>query len=219
MENWPKQSSAPPLNKVESLAIDSIAGTTVSGIPAESTLQSPEVSRSSRSLATSGGLITLSSMFLNDIDKDSEISFDFNSNHGSSTPIPSPDTSQHSLQPIQNPFSQPATPPSSQQSSQPSTQPSPQPSSQLLTPPTMQSSSRTPLRATTCSIRSSRTVTRDVKFWDPQHGYRRPGRPHLTFLDMLKKDTSLSCVGEIRSAMLDRDVWRGIVAARTKKPT
>ena len=160
------QSSAPPLSKVESLAIDSIAGTTVSGIPGG--IDTTEVSRSSRSLATSGGLITFSSMLLNDIDTDSEISFDLNSNHGSSTPIPSPDTSQRSLQPIQNPFSQPATQPSSQQSSQPSTQPSPQPftqpspqpSSQLQTPPTMRSSSRTPLRATTGSIRSSRTVTR-----------------------------------------------------------
>ena len=62
-------------------------------------------------------------------------------------------------------------------------------------------------------------LANQLLFWDPQHGYKRPGRPHLTFLDMLKKDTSLSCVGEIRSAMLDRDVWRGIVAARTKKPT
>ena len=159
------QSSAPPLSKVESLAIDSIAGTTVSGIPGG--IDTTEVSRSSRSLATSGGLITFSSMLLNDIDTDSEIYFDLNSNHGSSTPIPSPDTSQRSLQPIQNPFTQPATQPSSQQSSQPSTQPSPQPSpqpsSQLQTPPTMRSSSRTPLRATTGSIRSSRTVTRDVR--------------------------------------------------------
>ena len=143
------QSSAPPLSKVESLAIDSIAGTTVSGIPGG--IDTTEVSRSSRSLATSGGLITFSSMLLNDIDTDSEISFDLNSNHGSSTPIPSPDTSQRSLQPFQNPFSQSATQPSSQQSSQPSTQPSPQPSSQLQTPPTMRSSSRTPLRATTGS--------------------------------------------------------------------
>ena len=140
-----------------------------SGIPGG--IDNTEVSHSSRSLATSGGLITFSSMLLNDIDTDSEISFDLNSNHGSSTPIPSPDTSQRSLQPIQNPFSQPATQPSSQQSSQPSTQPSPQPStqpspqpsSQLQTPPTMQSSSRTPLRATTGSIRSSIAVTRDAR--------------------------------------------------------
>ena len=55
--------------------------------------------------------------------------------------------------------------------------------------------------------------------WDQQHGYRGPGRPHLTFIDMLKKDTSLSSVDEIRGVMLDRDVWRGVVAARTKKPT
>ena len=31
-------------------------------------------------------------------------------------------------------------------------------------------------------------------FWDPQHGHRGPGRPHLTYIDMLKKDTSLSSV-------------------------
>ena len=45
------------------------------------------------------------------------------------------------------------------------------------------------------------------------------GRPYLTFIDMLKKDTSFSSVDEIRTVMLDRDVWRGVVAARTKKPT
>ena len=106
------RSSAPPLNKVGSLAIDSIAGTTVSGIPGG--IDTAAVSRSSRSLATSGGLISYSSMLLNDLDKDSEISFDLNSNHGSSTPIPSPDSSQHSLQPIQNPSSQPTPRPSSQ---------------------------------------------------------------------------------------------------------
>ena len=48
-------SSAPPLSKVESLAIDSIAGTTVRGIPGG--IDTAAVSRSGRSLATSGGLI------------------------------------------------------------------------------------------------------------------------------------------------------------------
>ena len=53
------QSSPLPLRKVESLAIDSIAGTAVTGVPGG--IDTTEVSRSSRSLATSGGMITFSS--------------------------------------------------------------------------------------------------------------------------------------------------------------
>ena len=56
-------------------------------------------------------------------------------------------------------------------------------------------------------------------FWDPQHGHRGRGRPHLTYIDVLRKDTCLSSVEEIRTVMLERDVWRGVVADRTKKPT
>ena len=107
------------------------------------------VSRSGRSLATSGGLISYSNLLLNDLSNESEISFDLNSNPRSSTPIPSPDSSQHSLQPIQIP----------------SSQPTPEPSSQLQPSPlaTQTSSRNPPARATTGSIRSSRTVTRDVR--------------------------------------------------------
>ena len=53
------QSSPLPLRKVESLLIDSIAGTAVTGVPGG--IDTTEVSRSSRSLATSGGMITFSS--------------------------------------------------------------------------------------------------------------------------------------------------------------
>ena len=48
------------------------------------------------------------------------------------------------------------------------------------------------------------------------------GRPHLTFIDMLTKDIILRSVDEIQTVMLlwfDRDVWRGVVTARTKKQT
>ena len=139
--------SAPPLSKVESLAIDSIVGTTFRGIPGG--INTAAVSRSGRSLATSGGLISYSNLLLNDLSNESEISFDLNSNPRSSTPIPSPDFSQHSLQPIQIP----------------SSQPTPEPSSQLQPSPlaTQTSSRNPPARATTGSIRSSRTVTRDVR--------------------------------------------------------
>ena len=60
-------------------------------------------------------------------------------------------------------------------------------------------------------------------FLDPQHGQRGPGRPHLTYIDMLKKDSGhqplQASVNEIQTVMLDHEVWRGVVAARTKKPT
>jgi hypothetical protein len=36
---------------------------------------------------------------------------------------------------------------------------------------------------------------------------------------VLRKDTCLSSVEEIRTVMLERDVWRGVVADRNKKPT
>ncbi|KAL5268072.1 hypothetical protein ACHWQZ_G004953 [Mnemiopsis leidyi] len=42
-------------------------------------------------------------------------------------------------------------------------------------------------------------------FWEPQHGHRGRGRPHLNYIDMLKRDTSLSSTDEIRTMMLDRD--------------
>jgi hypothetical protein len=42
---------------------------------------------------------------------------------------------------------------------------------------------------------------------------------HLPYIDVLRKDTCLSSVEEIRTAMLELDVWRGVVADWTKKPT
>ena len=62
-------------------------------------------------------------------------------------------------------------------------------------------------------------LAHQVLFWTPQHGYRGRGRPHLTYLDMLKRDTGLNDSQEIRNVMLDRQVWRGVIAARTKEPT
>ena len=69
-------SSAPPLSKVESLAIDSVAGTTVRGIPGG--IDTAAVSRFGRSLATSGGLISYFNLLLNDLSNELEISFDLN---------------------------------------------------------------------------------------------------------------------------------------------
>ena len=62
-------------------------------------------------------------------------------------------------------------------------------------------------------------LAHNVLFWDPKHGHRRPGRPHLTYVDMLKRDTGLNCPEEIHTVMLDRGLWRGLISARTSKPT
>ena len=55
-------SSAPPLSKVESLAIDSIAGTTFRRIPG-----GIDTVAEGRSLATRGGSISYSNLLLNDL--------------------------------------------------------------------------------------------------------------------------------------------------------
>ena len=54
-----------------------IAGTMVLGFPGE--IDTAAVSRSGRSLATSGGLISYSNLLLNDLSNESEIYFDLNS--------------------------------------------------------------------------------------------------------------------------------------------
>ena len=47
--------------------------------------------------------------------------------------------------------------------------------------------------------------------WKPKHGKRKPGRPHLTYTDLLKKDTGLELT-EIKAAMLDRNAWKASLA-------
>ena len=61
-------------------------------------------------------------------------------------------------------------------------------------------------------------VAHQLLFWEPQHGQRGPGRPHLTFVDMLKRDTDLDDTTEIQSLMADRVLWRKFIKTRTLKP-
>ena len=55
--------------------------------------------------------------------------------------------------------------------------------------------------------------------WEPDRGTRNRGRPRMTFLDLLKKDTGLDNTREIGRLMTDRDLWRSNIYARTLKPT
>ena len=58
--------------------------------------------------------------------------------------------------------------------------------------------------------RHEQQIANTVLFWSPSHGKRKRGHPFLTYVDVLCNDTGLSVV-ELKSAMLDREVWRVIV--------
>ena len=59
-----------------------------------------------------------------------------------------------------------------------------------------------------CS-RSDECVAKLI-LWEPKHGKRKPGRPALTYINVLKQDTGLD-VNDVKTAMQDRKVWRAIV--------
>ena len=44
--------------------------------------------------------------------------------------------------------------------------------------------------------------------WEPSQGKASRGRRRISYVDMLKKDCGLHEKEEIRTSMLDRDVWR-----------
>ena len=59
-------------------------------------------------------------------------------------------------------------------------------------------------------LRSDGETVSKVILWTPKHGTRRPGRPQLTFTDILRQDTDLEG-DDIKTAMQDRSVWRTIM--------
>ena len=67
-----------------------------------------------------------------------------------------------------------------------------------------------------CCRSSDGTVSR-LLLWNPKHRKRTPGRPSLTYVDQLRLDTGLEA-SDMRTAMLDRSVWRAITV-RAQDPT
>ena len=65
-------------------------------------------------------------------------------------------------------------------------------------------------------FRSKEPVSELVN-WIPTHGKRKPGRPPLTYPDILKKDTGLEKT-EVETAMCDRKLWRAIVVRENHSP-
>ena len=66
-------------------------------------------------------------------------------------------------------------------------------------------------------FRGSKELVHKLIHWIPKHGARKRGRPALTYIDILKRDTGLQ-VEEIKTAMLDRKIWRGIVVRKNHPP-
>jgi hypothetical protein len=58
--------------------------------------------------------------------------------------------------------------------------------------------------------RSKQESVSKLVLWTPKHGRRKPGRPALTYIDTLNRDTGLP-PDDIKTAMQDRSVWRAIV--------
>ena len=61
-------------------------------------------------------------------------------------------------------------------------------------------------------------IANPLLLWEPDHGHRERGRPNITFVDTLRKDTDLSNTEEIRQLMNDRELWRNNIRVRTQKP-
>ena len=54
-------------------------------------------------------------------------------------------------------------------------------------------------------------VTANLVLWTPTHGQRKQGRPALTYIDLLTKDTGIPA-DELSNCMRDRRVWQSITA-------
>ena len=67
------------------------------------------------------------------------------------------------------------------------------------------------------SCRNINEPISQLLLWKPKHGKKKPGRPHLTYTDLLKNDTGLE-LSDVKAAMLDRNVWKAITA-RAVDPT
>ena len=59
--------------------------------------------------------------------------------------------------------------------------------------------------------RSEDELASKLVLWTPKHGQRKQGRPALTYIDVLTKDTGLPA-DELNTCMQDRKVWRSISA-------
>ena len=66
-------------------------------------------------------------------------------------------------------------------------------------------------------IRRENEIVSDLVLWRPKHGHTSVGRPALTYLDTLVKDTGLTGE-EMKACMRDRVIWRAITKTDRDRP-
>ena len=57
-------------------------------------------------------------------------------------------------------------------------------------------------------VRHPELSANPLTLWEPKQGTARRGRSRATYISVLKNDTGLDSVSELRTAMMDRQVWR-----------
>ena len=57
-------------------------------------------------------------------------------------------------------------------------------------------------------MRHNNEMAHELVLWEPTNGSARRGRKTITFVDNLREDIGLDGINEIKTMMLDRDVWR-----------
>ena len=62
-------------------------------------------------------------------------------------------------------------------------------------------------------VRHPEEVASDLVLWEPTEGKTNRGRRTISYIDNLKEDTGVSTTAEIRTLMMDRDLWRERVKA------
>ena len=61
--------------------------------------------------------------------------------------------------------------------------------------------------------RHKKEVASKLALWQPVDGKAKRGRKNMSYIDNLLEDCGVEQTGEIRSCMLDRDIWRDRVSS------
>ena len=60
-------------------------------------------------------------------------------------------------------------------------------------------------------VRHKEEISSNIVLWEPTRGRFRRGRKKKNFVDVLKEDTGLENAQEIKTAMMNRNLWNMIV--------
>ena len=60
-------------------------------------------------------------------------------------------------------------------------------------------------------VRHPELAVNPLVLWEPTHGRAARGRTRLTYTELMKRETGCTNTEELRTAMTNRDVWRGLI--------